>query len=138
MTSTPAPQNFVPALLLTEAENRVFAALETAFGDTLWDVLRAYIDQGKGHCEALQQATVCTHWQEAVRRGLKIAELASDLDFRAVVEAARGLSDAVYDSHTAHARRNAAQMVVLEFERSKLMLASRYPGLVAAYDASFG
>jgi hypothetical protein len=137
MTSTPAPQNSAPAILLTEAESRVFAALETAFGDTLWEVLRSYIDQGEGHSQALQQATLCAHWQEAVRRGLKIAALASDLDFRAVVEAVRGLSDAVYEEHTAHARRNAAQMVVLEFERSKLMLASRYPGLVSAYGASF-
>jgi len=131
MTSTPAPQNSAAALPLTEAESRVFAALETALGDTLWDILRTYIDQGERHCQALQEATACTHWQEAVRRGLKIAELASDLDFRAVVEAARGLSDAVYEAHTGHARRNAAQMVVLEFERSTLLLASRYPGLAA-------
>lgn len=137
MTSTPTPQNSAPTIILTEAESRVFAALETAFGDTLWSILRTYIEQGERHLEALQEATTCAHWQEAVRQALKIAAIASDLDFRAVVQAARGLSDAVYDAHTAHARRNAAQMVVLEFERSKLLLASRYPGLATAYDASF-
>ena len=119
-------------ILLTEAESRAFALLETAFGDTLWDVLRVYIDQGERYSLALQEATTDTHWQEAVRQGLKIAALASDLDIRPVVAAARALSDAVYDGHTAHARRNAAQIMVLEFERSVLVLESRYPGLVAS------
>ncbi len=134
MTSTSSLVN--SPIPLTEAESRAFTLLETAFGDTLWAKLRAYIDQGEGHCEALQEATTCTHWQEAVRRALKIAALASDLDFRAVVQAARALSDAVYEHHTTHARRNAAQMMVLEFERSVLLLQSRYPGLVASYEAS--
>jgi len=94
MASTSPLENSL--LPLSEAESRIFALLETAFGDTLWDVLRVYIDQGERYSAALQEATTCTHWQEAVRQGLKIAALASDLDFRPVVTAARALSDAVY------------------------------------------
>ncbi len=135
MTSTSAAQNSPSAILPTEAESRVFAGLETAFGDTLWNLLRRYIDQGERHSEALQDAAACAHWQEAVRRAHKIAALASDLDFRAVVDAVRAFAEAVYEDNTAHARRNAAQMVVLEFERSTLLLENRYPGLAQSSDA---
>jgi hypothetical protein len=136
MTSTSALPKALPSICLTEAERRAFALLETAFGDTLWDGLRAYLEQGTRHSEALQEATACAHWQETVRLGLAIAALAADFDFREVVLAARALCEAVYEGHSAHARRNAAQLLVLEFERSTLVLGSRYPGLVASHEAS--
>jgi len=134
MTSTSAAQKF--KMPLTEADSRVFALLETAFGDTLWGVLRSYLASGERHMDDLQNAVSCAHWQEAVRQAITIANLAADLEFRGVVQAAQALSGTVYQGHTAHARRNAAQLLVLEFERSTLVLESRYPGLVASQEAS--
>lgn len=130
MASTSVPKFFMPESAFSAADLRNFTILETAFGDALWEVLRAYMRIGEQACEKLQEATACAHWQEAVRLALKIASTAADLDLRPVTDAARAFTTAVYEDNTAHTRRNAAQMVVLEFEKSCLMLASRYPGLV--------
>lgn len=137
MTSTSAPKIFIPESAFSAAELRNFAILETAFGDTLWEVLRAYIRIGSDACEKLQEATACSHWQEAVRQSLKIASTAADLDFRAVTEAARAFAASVYEGNTSgHVRRNAAQRAVFEFERSCLALESHYPGLAATDETS--
>ena len=137
MTSTSAPKFFIPESAFSTAELHNFALLETAFGDTLWEVLRAYIQIGGTACEKLQEAVSCAHWQEAVRQSLKIASKAADLDFRAVTHAARAFAASVYEGNTSgHVRRNAAQMVIFEFERSCLALESRYPGLAAADETS--
>lgn len=131
MTSTSSPAKFLPQLALTQAESGVFAALETAFGDTLWDVLRRYLALGGGAAQKLQEAAACAHWQEAVRQAKIIAALAHDLDFRGLMEAVGAFAAGVYDSKaSAHSRRNGAQMVVMEFERSQLLIQTRYPGLV--------
>ena len=136
MASTSVPKFFMPESAFSAADLRNFAILETAFGDALWEVLRAYILIGETACEKLQEATTCAHWQEAVRLALKIASTAADLDLRAVADAGRAFAAAVYEDNTAHTRRNAAQMVVLEFEKSRMMLESRYPGLVETGGAS--
>ena len=130
MTSTSAPKKFAPKLAFSAAESRGFALLETAFGDTLWEILKAYIRGGDHACEKLQEATSCAHWLEAARQALKIASLAADLEFRVAANAARAFATAVYEKQNAHACRNAAQMAVLEFEKTKLLIESRYPGLV--------
>lgn len=130
MRSTSAPEKFLPEMAFSAADLRVFAALETAFGDTLWPLLRAYLHDGNAASEKLQAAVACTHWQEAVRLAREIAVMAADLDFRAVEKAAHDFAASVYEANTAHRRRNGAQMLVFEFERSCLLLESRWPGLM--------
>lgn len=133
MTSTSPLANFAPLVVPSPAENGVFAALETAFGDALWERLRDYLQVGEAACEKLQEATGYAHWQEAVRQAKIIASKAHDLDFRGVNEAIRSFAATAYDSQaSAHARRNGAQLVVMEFERSKILIESRYPGLMAS------
>jgi hypothetical protein len=133
MTSTPASKNFVPHLTPSPAENGVFAALETAFGDTLWDILRAYIREGEAASLKLQEASGCAHWREAVRQAMLLHSRAHDLDFRAVTAAMRAFADCAFNAKaTSHERRNAAQLAVLEFERSQILIESRYPGLMAS------
>lgn len=130
MTSTSAPKKSAPAIALSAADARHFAVLETAFGDTLWAALRSYIENATAASLALQTAVECAHWQEAARLARKIGDGATDLDFRGVTEAARRFTASVYSPNTAHARRNIAQMLMLEFVRSVLIITSRYPGLM--------
>lgn len=131
MTSTPSPLKIIPLLALTPAERSFFAALETAFGDTLWDILRSYLAAGERASEKMQEAVSCAHWQEAVRQAKILEAAAHDLDFRGLIEAVRAFAAGVYNAKASgHRLRNGAQMVIMEFERSQLLIQSRYPGLV--------
>ncbi|GAA0527097.1 hypothetical protein GCM10008941_03090 [Rhizomicrobium palustre] len=117
-------------MAISEAENRAFARLEEAFGDTLWAMLRHYIRAGETISEHLSEAVLCAHWQEAVRLALELGAAGAPFAFSEIDAAAKAFAASVYEGNTAHARRNAAQMVVFEFEKTTLMLQSRYPGLV--------
>ncbi len=114
-----------------EADSATFAALETAFGDTLKDLLNDYVATSDALCEALQTAAGCAHWQEAARLAIKIGAAAADMGFRPITAAARAFADATYQNTTAHGLRNGAQMVVFEYERLRLALESRFPEFVA-------
>jgi hypothetical protein len=115
-----------------ETDSAAFAALETAFGDTLKDLLADYVAMSDEACEALQIAAGCAHWQEAARLALKIGAAAGDMGFRPITIAARNFADATYQNTSAHGMRNGAQMVVFEYERLRLALQSRFPDFVAA------
>lgn len=131
MTPTSTALTFVEPGSPGETDNAVFAALETAFGETLKDLLNDYVATSDALCEALQVSAGCAHWQEAARLALKIGAAAADLGFRPITIAARNFADATYQNTSAHGMRNGAQMVVFEYERMRLALASRFPDFVA-------
>lgn len=131
MSSTSTAPNSAQAGAPDEADSAAFAALETAFGETLKDLLNDYVAMSDALCEALQVAAGCAHWQEAARLALKIGAAAADMGFRPITAAARAFADATYQHTSAHEMRNGAQMVVFEYERLRLALESRFPEFVA-------
>lgn len=131
MSSRSTAPNSTEAGAPGEADSAAFAALETAFGDTLKDLLADYVTTSDALCEALQVAAGCAHWQEAARLALKIGAAAADMGFRPITIAARNFADATYQNTSAHGMRNGAQMVVFEYERLRLALGSRFPDFVA-------
>lgn len=93
--------------------------------------LTFFLSTGDDISERLQQATACAFWQEAVRLGLKLGEMAAKWDDTGVGEAAHKFAHAAYHGGSIHDLRNGAQMVVFEYERLRLTLAAQYPELVA-------
>ena len=114
------------------SDEAVFAGLEATYRADLKNVLALYLENSDQLCQRLQDCAACAYWQEAVRVALKIGEEADALGFHRVARAARALADSTYHADNAHALRNDAQMVVLEYERFRLALEMRFPNLVAS------
>jgi hypothetical protein len=130
MTSTSAAMHPVPDAP-GAADEAMFAALETAFGDELKDVLTRYIETSDRISEALQDISACAHWQEAARLALQIGSAAADMGFRPITKAARAFADDAYKHTSSSELRNDAQTVVFEYERMRMALERRFPELVA-------
>jgi hypothetical protein len=132
MSSTSAAENPPEADAPGASDEAVFAGLEATYRADLTNVLALYLENSDQLCQRLQDCAACAYWQEAVRVALKIGEEADALGFHRVAGAARGLADSTYHADGAHALRNDAQMVVLEYERFRLALETRFPNLVAS------
>lgn len=132
MTSTSAtPKPLAPGTSPGASDDAIFAALETAFGDKLGPALNDYFTTADDLCEQLQDAAACAHWLEASRLAAQIRIGADGLGFSPIVYAARVFADTAHNNASAHGMRNAAQMVVFEYERMRLALLARFPDLVA-------
>ena len=132
MTSTSSAENISETDAPGASDAVVFAHLEATYGAELKSVLALYLENSDALCERLQTAASCAHWQEAVRVAILIGREADALGFHPVATAARMLADAAYHADHAHRLRNDAQMVVFEYERFRLALAARFPGMVAS------
>ncbi len=127
MPSTSVTENPPETDALGESEEAVFAGLEATYRADLKNVLTLYLENSDQLCQRLQDCAACAYWQEAVRVALKIGEEADALGFHRVAKAARTLADSTYHADSAHSLRSDAQIVVLEYERFRVALETRFP-----------
>lgn len=132
MSSTSEALKTVESVAPGATDGPIFAALETAFGDTLGEVLQNYVKTCDALSEKLQDASAYAYWQEAARVALEMGHSSADLGFDPVAKLARAFADLVYQDVNAHQMRNAAQTLVFEYDRVRLALGARFPEHVAS------